>query len=233
MLADLGLKRCAYDWRAEHVSEFEAEIEAYKKHGIEFNAFWSTHDAAFQLFEKHNLKPAIWQTLPSPKEEGQEAKVDAAVQQLLPLVERTRKMGCQLGLYNHGGWGGEPANLVAVCERLKNAHQAKHVGIIYNFHHGHGDIEGFAKAFDSMLPHLHCVNLNGMNSAAALAADPTAKIIPIGTGEHEVAMIRIVVESAYDGPIGILDHLPSQDAKVSLKNNLTGLEKLKAGLLNF
>ena len=46
MLANLGIKRCAYDWRQEHVPEFEAEIVAYKKHGIEFTAFWSTHDSA-------------------------------------------------------------------------------------------------------------------------------------------------------------------------------------------
>ena len=39
---------------------------------------------------------------------------------LLPLVERTAKMKCKLGLYNHGGWGGEPENLVAVCELLRS-----------------------------------------------------------------------------------------------------------------
>jgi hypothetical protein len=230
MLANLGIKRCAYDWRQEHVPEFEAEIVAYKKHGIEFTAFWSTHDSAFQLFQKHQLKPTIWQTLRSPKVEGQQPKVEAAVHTLLPLVERTRSMGSKLGLYNHGGWGGTPENLVAVCNHLKTKHNARHVGIIYNFHHGHDDIEGFASKFTKMLPYLHCVNLNGMRSAADLAKDAKAKIIPIGTGDHEAAMINIILQSGYDGPIGILDHLSNQDAKVSLQNNLAGLEKLKAEL---
>ena len=30
---------------AEHVPTFEAEVEEYKKHGIEFFAFWSWHDS--------------------------------------------------------------------------------------------------------------------------------------------------------------------------------------------
>jgi hypothetical protein len=35
MLKELGIGRCAYDWRSEHVAEFEEEILQYKKHGIE------------------------------------------------------------------------------------------------------------------------------------------------------------------------------------------------------
>ena len=36
-------------------------------------------------------------------------------------------------------------------------------------------------------------------------------------------MIR---DSGYRGPIGILDHRPETDAEVSLRENLTGLQKL-------
>ncbi|MBM3869246.1 MAG: sugar phosphate isomerase/epimerase, partial [Verrucomicrobia bacterium] len=60
MVAKTGLTKVAYDWRKEHVAEFEAEILAYKKHGLDFFAFWSTHDEAFRLFEKHRLSPQIW-----------------------------------------------------------------------------------------------------------------------------------------------------------------------------
>jgi hypothetical protein len=35
MLEKLGFKHFAYDWRAEHVPTFAAEIEALKKHGVE------------------------------------------------------------------------------------------------------------------------------------------------------------------------------------------------------
>src|SRR5687767_5796362 len=38
MLKRLGLKRLAYDWRAEHISTFDAEIAACKAHNIELTA---------------------------------------------------------------------------------------------------------------------------------------------------------------------------------------------------
>ena len=114
MLKELGLRRSAYDWRAQHVAEFEEEILQYKKHGIEFFAFWGQHEKAFELFKKHGLHPQIWQTMRGPAEESQEEKVAAAAKSLTPLAERTAELGCKLGLYNHGGWGGEPANLVAL-----------------------------------------------------------------------------------------------------------------------
>src|SRR5689334_23431820 len=40
MLERLGFKRFAYDWRAEHVPTFDAEMEALKKHRISLEAFW-------------------------------------------------------------------------------------------------------------------------------------------------------------------------------------------------
>ena len=43
-------------------------------------------------------------------------------------------------------------------------------------------------------------------------------------------MLQIVLDSGYDGPIGILDHRSDVDAEKSLRENLEGLEKLKATL---
>ena len=77
MVAKMGLTKVAYDWRQEHVAEFEQEILAYKKQGIEFFAFWSVHDEAFRLFEKHQLHPQIW-VMMNGKGETQEAKVKSA-----------------------------------------------------------------------------------------------------------------------------------------------------------
>ncbi|QDV68803.1 Auracyanin-A precursor [Rosistilla carotiformis] len=223
MLKDLGIVRCAYDWRAEHVPTFEQEILEYKKHGIEFFAFWSHHEAAFDLFEKHDLHPQIWQTLADPGGAADADKVGLAAQKLIPLVERTERLGSKLGLYNHGGWGGEPRNLVAVCQRL---HQLghKHVGIVYNFHHGHGHINDWAEVFLQIKPYLICLNLNGMNPKGQ------PKILGIGKGAHELSMIRTVVESGYDGPIGILDHRNELDARESLQENLDGLRWVRQEL---
>tara|TARA_R110002020_G_scaffold234496_1_gene446536 strand:- start:123 stop:305 length:183 start_codon:yes stop_codon:yes gene_type:complete len=60
-------------------------------------------------------------------------------------------MGCKLGLYNKGGWGGEPENLVTVCQRLRELGHDQ-VGIVYHFHHGHGHIEDWAESLKRMLP---------------------------------------------------------------------------------
>ena len=218
MLARLGVRKCAYDWRQEHVATFEEEILQYKKHGIEYFAFWAVHEEAFKLFEKHDLHPQIWITLASPKAATQEARVEAAAKAMLPHVERTLRMKCKLGLYNHGGWGGEPKNLAAVCKWLRKNANADHVGIVYNFHHGHGHIDDFAESLDLMKPYLLCLNLNGMNDGAK------PKILSIGKGKHERKMMRTIRKSGYNGPIGILDHRSDQDTEKVLKENLDGLK---------
>lgn len=224
MLKRLGFTRLAYDWRAEHVDEFEEEITALKKQGIEMFAFWSTHDAAFRLFKKHNITPQIWKTAPSPKLGDaittHAERVSEAARQLLPLVKKTKRHGCKLGLYNHGEWGGDPENLVAVCRYLREKHDASHVGIVYNLHHGHTHIKDFAKSLKLMQPYLLCLNLNGMNDNAK------PKILPIGQGQHDARLLQTIRQSRYAGPIGILDHRNELDAEKSLKQNLDGLDKL-------
>ena len=224
MLRRLGISRAAYDWREQHVSEFETEILEYQRHGIEYFAFWDAHEAAFDLFQKYSMSPQIWKTLPSPDSETQEEKIKAAANSLLPLVDRTKQIGSRLGLYNHGGWGGRPENLIAVCRYLRRIHGASHVGIVYNFHHGHEDISNFETSFPQMLPYLLCVNINGMNSQA----EP--KILDVGAGEHDQRLIQILIDSGYRGPIGILGHIASEDVSVVLGRNLNGLENIKQRL---
>jgi hypothetical protein len=226
LLVKLGMRRCAYDWRAEQVPTFEEEIVEYEKQGIEYVAFWSEHEEAFALFEKHGMRPQVWKTLRSPKAGTQAEKVEEAVGVMMPLAEKTKAMGCQLGLYNHGGWGGEPENLVAVCEGLRAAGH-DHVGIVYNFHHGHGHVKNFATWFSMMQPYLLCVNLNGMADAEKVdVTQMEHKIMPIGSGEFEREMIEVIVGRGYAGPIGIIGHRKDEDLEVTLRENLAGLEGL-------
>ena len=220
MLERLGIKLVAYDWRQEHVPTFEEEILAYKRHGLEYFAFWSWHPEMGPLIEKYGIRPQIWSTVPSPKAETEEGKVEAAGKALLPRVEQAGKMDCRFGLYNHGGWGGEPKNLVAVCRWLREKAGVEHVGIVYNFHHGHGHIEDFAECLDAMKPYLLCLNLNGMNDGAR------PKIVRLGKGQHEKAMMGTILESGYEGPIGILGHTSGEDVEVVLRENLEGMKGL-------
>ena len=218
MAKRLGFTKIAYDWRGEHVPTFEQEILEYKKRDIEFFAFWSWHDSFEPLIKKHGIKPQIWKTLGSPKGETQEAKVDAAAKSMLPLVKKCERLGLKLGLYNHGGWGGEPTNLVAVCIAL-GKQGYKNIGIVYNFHHGHDHMNDFSESIAIMKPFLLCLNLNGMSAKSQ-------KILPIGKGQNEASMMKTILKVGYEGPIGILGHVASRDVEIVLKENLKGLREL-------
>jgi hypothetical protein len=218
MAKRLGFTKIAYDWRGEHVPTFEQEILEYKKRNIEFFAFWSWHDSFEPLIKKHGIKPQIWKTLGSPVGETQEAKVDAAAKSMLPLVKKCERLGLKLGLYNHGGWGGEPVNLVAVCIAL-GKQGYKNIGIVYNFHHGHDHVDDFSESIAIMKPFLLCLNLNGMSAKSQ-------KILPIGKGQNEASMMKTILKVGYEGPIGILGHVASRDVEIVLKENLKGLREL-------
>jgi len=222
MLQRLGLKRVAYDWRQQHVPTFEEEILAYKDHDLEYFAFWGWHPTMASLIRKHGIKPQIWTTFGAPATGTQAEKVAATAQGLMSLVQQTRELGCKLALYNHGGWAGEPQNMVAVCRRLRETGNAEHVGIVYNLHHGHEHIADFAEVLKLMKPYLLCLNLNGMNTGAK------PKILPLGQGQHDRKLLEIIVKSGYRGPIGILDHRGDVDTEKSLQENLDGLKQLLA-----
>jgi len=219
MLKQLGITKCAYDWRDEHVDSFEAEFQEYQKQGIELFAFWSSHPEAFRLFKKYDLHPQIWRTVPSPTGKTQEERVQASIDLLLPHIEQAETHGCAFGLYNHGGWGGEPENMISICKRLRETGHPD-VGIVYNFHHGHDQINNWKSVFAKLKPYLLCLNVNGMN------ADARPKILPLGKGKFESEMLKVVLASDYRGPIGILDHLNHVDSKEALQANLTGFGQL-------
>ena len=222
MVKRLGLSRVAYDWRNEHVPTFEEEILEYKRHGIEYFAFWDVHPEALRLFRKHELRPQIWKTMSAPEADTQQERVRLAAEQMLPLVEAADELGSKLGLYNHGGWAGEPENLVAVCEYLREHHAADHVGIVYNLQHAHEHIDDFADVLKLMQPYLLCLNLNGMDTGGEAIG---RKILPLGTGEHDLELLKIIRDSGYRGPIGIIGHT-QDDVEQRLLDNLDGLDWL-------
>lgn len=226
MCARLGLKRVAYDWRDEHVATFEQEILEYKKNGLDYFAFWGNHEDAFRLFEKYDLHPQIWIMLPAPKAETQEARVEEAATAMLPLLARAQRMKCKVGFYNHGGWHGEPENMIAVCDYLRKNHAADHVGIVYNQHHAHDRIDDFAAVIAKLKPYLLCLNLNGMTRNGDKQGK---KILPLGEGELDVSLLKSIRSSGYTGPIGIIGHT-QDDVEQRLQDNLDGLEWIRPQL---
>jgi sugar phosphate isomerase/epimerase len=225
MLKELGLSKLAYDWREEQVPTFDAEVVAMKRHGIGITAWWmpgTLDDHARRIIEvirRHEIHPQWWVMIGEPAAADQEAKVKAAAEQLRPLALEAKALGCKLELYNHGGWFGEPANQLAIIRELGLAN----VGIVYNFHHGHAHLDRFPQLFDAMKPHLLALNLNGMIDDGERRG---LKILPPGDGTRELAMMRHVIKSGWQGPVGILDHLPETDSAETLRKNLAALDRL-------
>lgn len=230
MLKNLGLRRFAYDWREAHVPEFESEFLACKKHGIEFFAFWKGHESAYPLIAGHGFDPQIWHPLQTGKGLSNKEKVLSVAEALIPLATRTKKAGLSLGLYNHGGWGGLPDNLVAVCKVLREK-GFENVGIVYNFHHGHLRIADFEEDLRRMMPYLLCLNLNGMaDPAVEDVSKADVKVRPIGRGAHERDMIETTIAAGYKGAVGVIGPISSAEVEAVLRENLDGLEKILSTL---
>jgi putative heme-binding domain-containing protein len=237
MLERLGFRHFAYDWRPEHVPTFDAEVDALKRHGVALDAFWVSpgelNDDSrriLDLLRRHGVRAQLWANLsvgPELRVEGpeQERRIERAAAKLGPLAREAARIGCTVGLYNHGGWFGEPENEVAVIERLKGQGIAN-VGLVYNLHHGHGHLDRFPRLLEQMKPYLLALNLNGMDRDGERHG---RKILPLGQGALDLELLRTIVDSGYRGPIGILGHT-QDDAEDRLRDNLDGLDWLVAQL---
>jgi hypothetical protein len=78
-----------------------------------------------------------------------------------------------------------------------------------------------------MAPFVDTVNLNGMVTGGDKAGK---KILTLGEGDQELAMMRVIQASGWRGRVGILNHRTEVDAEVALRANLAGLERLAAQL---
>jgi quinoprotein glucose dehydrogenase len=228
MLEKLGIQRLAYDYRAEHIPTFDVEMEALARHNIALTAWWfpgTLNDEArliLEVLKRHHLKTQLWLTgnggpVATPQE--QEARLVAETDRIRPIARAAAGIGCTVGLYNHGGWFGEPDNQIAILERLRKE-GITNAGIIYNQHHGHEHLDHFEALLARMKPYLLALNLNGMSRGADQQGD---KILPIAQGDLDIALIRIIRDSGWTGPIGILNHT-DEDAGLRLQDNLDGLQ---------
>jgi sugar phosphate isomerase/epimerase len=218
MLERLGFKAFAYDYRAEHIPTFDAEIEALQKHHIRLLAWWfptQLNGEARQILavlKKHNIHTQLWVMgggTSTTFVEGQRQRVEAEAARIRPIAEAAEKIGCQVGLYNHGGWFGEPENQLAILKAL----HMPNVGIVYNLHHGHEHLGRFRDLLAQMKPHLLALSLNGMDQDGQKNG---RQILPIGAGQLDLQLLRIIRDSGWRGPIGILNHT-DLDAKHGCK----------------
>ena len=233
MLKELGFTKFAYDWRAEHLESFPEEVEALKENDIELSSVWfwvdgpdepidTNNERFFELIEKENVQTEIWVCLGDKVFAGldEKSKLDRAVEIVQLYYSRAKSLGCTIALYNHGAWFGEPTNQIKVIESLGY----QDIKIVYNFHHAHKQLLAFPELVSQMQPYLSCVNINGMKKN-------DEKILPVGTGDLEAGMLQVLIDSGYDGHIGIIGHVETADVKDVLSKNLKGLSEVSQRLL--
>jgi len=226
MLKDLGIRRLAYDYRAEHIPTFDAEMDELKKHGVELTAWWfpgtlnAEAETILAVLKRHGLQTQLWVTGGGSMkpDEGREVRIKSEAARIRRVAEAAARIGCSVGLYNHGGWFGEPENQIAVIEQLK----LPNVGIVYNLHHGHPHVERFPELLRQMQPYLYAINLNGMNAEDCRGGTVKNKILPLGAGDLDASLLKAIRDSGFKGPFGILNHT-QHDAQARLQDNLDGL----------
>jgi hypothetical protein len=230
MLDKMGLRLFAYDYRAEHIPTFDAEIEALRRHRIKLSAWWfptSMNDEArliLAVLKRHGLRTQLWvmgggQPTKTPAE--QSARVASEAERIGSIARAASEIGCTVGLYNHGSWFGEPENQIAIIEKLRAA-GSTNVGIIYNLHHGHDHLDRFPTLLQRMKPYLLVLNLNGMTSEGDKSGK---KILPLAQGELDLSLMKTIRDSGWHGPLGILNHT-DEDAEARLLDNLDGFNWL-------
>jgi len=226
MLQKLGFKNFAYDWRAKDIPAFDEEVDAMKRHGVKITAWWFPTDpndpvarTILEVCKRHDIHPQLWvmgggSEVKTPEEQAQ--RVDQEADRIARIVELARPFGCAVELYNHNNWFGQTDNEIAIIERLKQK-GVTGVGMVYNFSHGHWDIDDFAAKWARMKPYVVAVNVSGMVKSEAL--------IPPGQGDHELEMLHVILQSGWKGPIGLIAE-QGGDAEVTLSNGLAGLKWL-------
>lgn len=234
MLKRLGFTQYAWDWRSQHLADLPEEIRQAREGGVRLRAAWLWVDgrtdrvghlseanrAVLDAVRQAKLAVEFWVGFHANFFEGVEepARFAKGKAMLEFLRDEAAASGSTVALYNHGDWVGEPENQLKLVASIGDPS----VGLVYNFHHAHPQIARFREILPQMLPWLRAVNLNGMRPDGP-------KILTLGEGTHEREMIRVLRESGYRGPLGILGHTEGEDVERVLRRNLAGLRTIAAG----
>lgn len=231
MLKELGFTSLAYDMREPDLANMETEFLTLKKYNIRLKGIWFwvdveknqvlnyANETILKTLAKTNTRTELWVSFPAKFFEGltDDEKIQKAAKTIQYIHKRAAETGCTIALYNHKDWFGEPANEVKIIE----ASGLKDVGIVYNFHHGHTQMDDFDNILKITKPYLKTVNLNGMRGTEF-------NILTLGEGERELELMKKLRASGFNGSIGILGHTENEDVKLVLQRNLAGLKKILA-----
>ena len=177
-----------------------------------------------QWFQARNRIDADLAHFPKTLKE-QEERLERESARISALAKLAGAYGLTVQLYNHKGWFGIMDNQLALIDRLKTQ-GVNNVGIVYNFWHArdalHDDTKHFPEVWEKIKSHVSAVNITGVRGELET-------LFP-SQGDHELAMLRTIQESGWNGPVGVLVAWHYQDAPGALKNILTGCDWLAAEL---
>lgn len=156
--------------------------------------------------------------------QGQIDRVRKEADRIAALVKLASPYGCKVELYNHNGWFGRVENEVAVIQELARR-GVKNVGMVYNFSHAHDDQHDdtakFVQIWSQIKPYVVIVNVTGVNSKGE-------GVYP-SQGSRDLSLLRTIQNSGWLGSIGLIAE-QGGDAKITLGNDITGLDWLSAEL---
>lgn len=235
LLLELGLSNYGFNKGKGDYSTMKEEFQLAKENDIDINSIFlwlnADRDTIGQLGEANTLifnnlkeldtKPTVWVSFSNNffKNINHEESLKLALEMLRYIKTLSTEVGCDLALYNHGGWFGNPHNQIELIKQLDDSS----ISMVYNFHHAHEYLDEFESVAKKITPYLSYVNLNGMKKEGP-------EILTIGEGDHELSMIKNLIDQGYNGPWGILGHIKTEDVRDVLIRNLAGLEKINEEL---
>ena len=233
MLKEMGFKKYGYNWDDIHLDVMKDEFALAQQNNIEIVSIFiwlnakrdsigklsPSNERMLSIISEVDNKPTLWVSFSNNYFEDltQEESISLAVEYIKFIKKRADEIGCELALYNHRGWFGNPRNQVEIIERLPE----ESLKLVYNFHHAHHYLDEFSEIAEIIKPYLSYVNLNGMR-------EDGPEILTIGDGDYENKMINILIDEGFDGPWGILGHIKSEDVQKVLERNMNGLKALRS-----
>lgn len=235
LLKELGLSNYGFNKGKGDFSTMKTEFKLAKENGIAINSIFlwlnAKRDSIGKLSPSNQLildnlkeidnKPTIWVSFAENFFEGnsQENSIAFSIEMIKYIKTEAVAAGCELALYNHRGWFGNPHHQVEILEKLDD----ESLSMVYNFHHAHEFVDEFVEVAKMITPYLSFVNLNGVKKDGP-------EIMDLGKGDYEIKMIKHLLDNGYDGPWGILGHVKTEDVKEVLKRNLAGLDLVNTKL---
>lgn len=232
LIKELGFSSYAYDWRQHHLGNTYQELQVAEKNEIKVMSVWlwlnakndrlnklsAANEELISIVEKSGIKTTFWLSFNDNFFKGlsQEESLEKAIEYVSFIGQKVQKIGCEMALYNHSGWFGDPYNIISVIKALP----ALDLSMVFNFHHAFDYLDSFEELAEIMTPYLSAVNLNGMKKDGP-------KILTIGQGDYEKNMVQQLIINGFNGPWGILGHVENTDVKTILEDNLEGLQKLE------